>query len=238
MKLFGQKKAPPPNLQESIQRLRDAEQNLEKREKFLEKQAAACLEEAKRKSHAKDKRGALFQLKKKKMYETQMEQIYGKKSNIETQILALENAGITGDVVTAMQHGERALRQTLAQHKIEKVEDVMESITETMDQADELSEALSTPIGPVYDEDALEAELEDLESELADEMALQLPSVPVKAQEVTPAVVASKPVVQAAAPKPVMVQAGGGGASSKPAAGKPLTKEEKELRELEELMGM
>jgi len=237
MKLFGQKKAPPPNLQESIQRLRDAEQNLEKREKFLEKQAAACLEEAKRKSQAKDKRGALFQLKKKKMYETQMEQIYGKKSNIETQILALENAGITGDVVTAMQHGERALRQTLAQHKIEKVEDVMESITETMDQADELSEALSTPIGPVYDEDALEAELEDLENELADEIALQLPSVPVKAQEVAPAVVAAKPVAQTAAPKPVMVQAGGG-ARAAPAASKPLTKEEKELKELEELMGM
>jgi len=35
-----------------------------------------------------------------------------------------------------------------------------------------------------------------------------------------------------------MVQAGGGGARAAPAAGKPLTKEEKELRELEELMGM
>jgi len=236
MKLFGQKKAAPPNLQESIQRLRDAEQNLEKREKFLEKQAGACLEEAKRKSAAKDKRGALFQLKKKKMYETQMEQIYGKKSNIETQILALENAGITGDVVTAMQHGERALRQTLAQHKIEKVEDVMESITETMDQADELSEALSAPIGPVYDEDALEAELDELESEMADEMSLQLPSVPVKTAEVAqPVAVAAKPVAQAA--KPVLVQAGGGGGAAKP-AGKALTKEEKELKELEEMMGM
>lgn len=231
MKLFGQKKAPAPNLQESIQRLRDAEQNLEKREKFLEKQAAACLAEAKRKSQAKDKRGALFQLKKKKMYETQMEQIYGKKSNIETQILALENAGITGDVVTAMQHGERALRQTLAQHKIEKVEDVMESITETMDQADELSEALSTPIGPVYDEDALEAELEDLENELADEIALQLPSVPVKTQDVPQAVV--KPAQTAVPSKPVAVMQTGGAK-----ANKPLTKEEKELKELEELMGM
>ena len=234
MKLFGQKKAPAPNLQESIQRLRDAEQNLEKREKFLEQQAKACLVEAKRKSQAKDKRGALFQLKKKKMYETQMEQIYGKKSNIETQILALENAGITGDVVTAMQNGERALRQTLAQHKIEKVEDVMESITETMDQADELSEALSTPIGPVYDEDALEAELEDLENELADEIALQLPSVPVKAQETqAPVVAAPKPAQTIPSNKPVVMQTGGVKAPNKP-----LTKEEKELKELEELMGM
>jgi len=176
-------------------------------------------------------------LKKKKMYETQMEQIYGKKSNIETQILALENAGITGDVVTAMQHGERALRQTPAQHKIEKLEDVMESITETMDQADELSEALSTPIGPVYDEDALEQELEALEDEMADELTMQLPSVPVKPQEVATAnVVASKPVAQAA--KPVVVQAGGGGARAAPAAARQLTKEEKELKELEESMGM
>lgn len=51
-----------------------------------------------------------------------------------------------------MQHGDAALRAALTRTSIDKVEDVMENITETMDQADELSEALSNPIGPIMDE--------------------------------------------------------------------------------------
>jgi hypothetical protein len=34
--------------------------------------------------------GALFQIKRKKLFEKQIDSIYGKKSNIEMQIMALE----------------------------------------------------------------------------------------------------------------------------------------------------
>jgi charged multivesicular body protein 4 len=72
MHLFGKRKAPAPNLAESIRKLREASEQLEKRRIFLDKTVAATLAEAKQKMTIKDKRGALFLLKRKKMYEKQV----------------------------------------------------------------------------------------------------------------------------------------------------------------------
>jgi hypothetical protein len=57
MNLFGKKKAPAPNMNESILKLRETITQLGKREDHLQKQADACLESAKMKSKKKDKRG-------------------------------------------------------------------------------------------------------------------------------------------------------------------------------------
>lgn len=228
MNLFGKKKTQAaPKLSDSIQSLRKASEMLDKRQNHLDKQIAQATAEAKAKMKNKDKKGALFLLKRKKMYEKQVEQIYGKKANIETQIIALENAGINGDVAAAMQTGERALRSTLAKHNIDDVEEAMEQITETMDQADELSNALSNPIGPIMDEDELEDELGELEAELTEEAfsTVEAPANPnrVAAQRAAvPLNLDSAPAVPSQAP-------------SAPPADK---NEEAALKELEEMMGM
>lgn len=247
MKLFGIKKPVTPNLVDSIQRLREAEGNLEKREKYLERLMDQANQEAKRKIQSKDKRGALFQIKKKKIYETQLQQINGKKSNIEVQIMALENAGLTNEIITAMQGGEQALRQMFTQHKIEKVDDVMESITETMDDIDEMNKIISEPIGPPIDEDALAVELDQLETDLADEMMnnLSLPTIPINSIAVNPMIV--EPLTtKSTTTNPIIVQAttNASKSASKSTTGgvklsaKLANKEEKELQELNELMGM
>jgi charged multivesicular body protein 4 len=213
MNLFGKRKAPVPNLAESVRKLREASEQLEKRRVFLDKNIASTLGEAKQKMAGKDKRGALFLLKRKKMYEKQVEQIYGKRQNLEVQIMALENAGINSDLAKVMSDGSRALDATLAATDIDKVEDIMESVNESMDRAEELSDAMSLPIGPVMDEDELLDELNELESEMETEEAQ---GVLGQLQEAPAAKVAPTP---AAAPKKS-------------------TAEEAELRELEALMGM
>jgi charged multivesicular body protein 4 len=87
MNLFGKKKAAPaPKLNDSIQQLREAQTMLDKREKHLEKQMQVARDQAKDKLKAKDKRGALFLLKRAKLYETQISQIYGKRQNIDMQV--------------------------------------------------------------------------------------------------------------------------------------------------------
>jgi len=182
MNLFGKKKPQGPNLIQSIQQLREAMETLEKRESHLHKQMAIALAEAKKKSKAKDKRGALFQLKRKKMFEKQIDQIYGKKANIEQQIVTLENAQGNTEVLKAMRVGADALKRTVKDTDVDKVADVLEDINESMGLADELGEAMSQPIGPVMDEDELNAELEEMENELVDEDLLKAPVVPVKAK--------------------------------------------------------
>lgn len=47
------------------------------------------------------------------MYEKQIEQIYGKKSNIEMQIMALESAASNKEVLDVMRLGKDALKQAI-----------------------------------------------------------------------------------------------------------------------------
>jgi len=227
MNLFGKKKqAPAPKLGDSIQTLREAQANLEKREEHLQKLMNQALVEAKKKSKAKDKRGALFQLKRKKMYEKQLDQIFAKKTNIEMQVMALENAANNKEVLSAMRVGASALSKAVIDTNVEKVDDVMDEINEAMALADELGEAMAQSIGPAMDEDELNSELAEMESELMDEELISAPAVPVKA------VSSPEPAIKEpdAAPK----------VASKPskAVEKPLSKEDEELRELEMQMGM
>jgi len=186
MDLFGKKKkAPAPKLNESIQRLHDVSDDLDKREKHLQAQIDQATIEARKKLKAKDKRGALHLLKRKKMYEKQIDQIYGKKNNIDLQIMALEGAGINNQVVQAMQQGARTLQASIAETNVDKVDEVVEEIQEAMGLQQELDEALGQSIGPPMDEDELAAELGEMEEEMKDEAELSAVSVPQKTQQTT-----------------------------------------------------
>jgi len=94
--------------------------------------------------------------------------------------MTLEGASGNNDVLKAMKFGAEALKKSVKDTDVEKVADVMEDINESMGLADELGEALSQPIGPVMDEDELNAELEEMENELDDAELLKAPVVPSK----------------------------------------------------------
>jgi len=208
---------------------------LDKREKHLEKLVKVAIEEAKKKSKMKDKRGALFHIKRKRMYEKQIEQIYGKKSNIEMQIMALESAASNKEVLDVMRIGKDALKQAIQATDVEKVEETMEDINEQIAMGDEIGEAMSTPIGPAMDEDELSKELEEMEAEMTEEELLEAPTVP------KPIKAADRVDVKAA---PVKVSE----EYKEPVKAKPreekkeekakVSDEARELRELEALMGV
>ena len=66
---------------------------------------------------------------------------------------------------------------------VDDVDDTMDDIRDQMDVANSISEAISTPLGnEMFDEDALDQELADLEDENIDEMLTgggnKMPSVP------------------------------------------------------------
>jgi U3 small nucleolar RNA-associated protein 14 len=80
MKLFGAKKNPQQQVaspQDAIQRLNQALENLEKREKHIQKRVEKELTDAKKLIAAKNKNGAKMALKRKKMYEVQLEKVCG-----------------------------------------------------------------------------------------------------------------------------------------------------------------
>ncbi|KAF1391117.1 hypothetical protein PFLUV_G00038550 [Perca fluviatilis] len=188
-KLFGSAgkggKAPTP--QEAIQRLRETEDMLAKKQDFLEKKIDQELVTAK-KNGTKNKRAALQALKRKKRYEKQLAQIDGTLSTIEFQREALENANTNTEVLKNMGYAAKAMKAAHENMDIDKVDDLMADITEQQEVAQEISDVISRPIGfgDEFDEDELMAELEELEQEELDKNLLEiegtedvpLPSVP------------------------------------------------------------
>lgn len=177
-------KAPTP--QEAIQRLRETEEMLCKKQEFLEKKIDQELMTAK-KNGTKNKRAALQALKRKKRYEKQLAQIDGTLSTIEFQREALENANTNTEVLKNMSVAAKAMKAAHENMDIDKVDDLMAEITEQQEVAQEISDVISRPVGfgEDYDEDELMAELEELEQEELDKNLLDiqgvedsLPSVP------------------------------------------------------------
>ncbi|XP_061582605.1 charged multivesicular body protein 4b-like [Cololabis saira] len=188
-KLFGSGgkggKAPTP--QEAIQKLRETEEMLAKKQDFLEKKIDQELLTAK-KNGTKNKRAALQALKRKKRYEKQLAQIDGTLSTIEFQREALENANTNTEVLKNMGFAAKAMKAAHENMDIDKVDDLMADITEQQEVAQEICDVISKPIGfgEEFDEDELMTELEELEQEELDRNLLEiegtedvtLPSVP------------------------------------------------------------
>jgi len=140
------------------------------------------MEKAKLKSKKKDRRGALFELKRKKMFEKQIEGMFGKRVNLETQIMALQSAAANKDVLSAMKAGRDAISAHVSDAQIDEVADIMDQIDENVTLVDEMDQALSQPVGQVMDDDDLEAELAEIEeamlhAEILDDEPLSIPSV-------------------------------------------------------------
>ncbi|XP_028290656.1 charged multivesicular body protein 4c [Gouania willdenowi] len=169
-----------PSPQEAIHKLRETEEMLTKKQDYLEKRIEQELATAK-KHGTKNKRAALAALKRKKRLEQQLTQIDGTLSTIEFQREALENSHTNTEVMKNMGYAAKAMKQVHENMDIDKIEDMMQDITEQQDVAQEISEAISRPFGETYDEDELMAELEELEQEALDEGMMSmggLPSVP------------------------------------------------------------
>jgi len=186
-KMFGGKKEnEAPSTGDAIQKLRETEEMLLKKQEFLEKKIELELSTA-RKNGTKNKRVALSALKRKKRYEKQLVQIDGTLSTIEMQREALEGANTNTAVLQTMGDAAKALKSAHQHMDVDQVHDMMDDIAEQQDVAKEISDAISNPVsfGQDMDEDELERELAELEEEeLAKELldigpsASELPAVP------------------------------------------------------------
>jgi len=114
--------------------------------------------------------------------ENQLQSIQGKKLNLETQIMTLEDAHLNKQTMQAMQTSAKVMKATVQEADLDKADELMEDINEAMDQVNEMNEAMSQPLGQVMDEDELEAELAELEELEADELLNAMPTTSNKAK--------------------------------------------------------
>jgi len=222
-KIFGKsgssEKAPSP--QEAIQKLLEIEDLMRKRQEVLERKVDDELKVAKA-NGAKNKRLAIQALKRKKRFETQLNQIDGTLTTLEYQREALENANTNTEVLKTMGIAAKAFKSAHLELDIDKVQDLKDDIAEQQELANEISTAISEPVGmDQVDEDDLLAELEQLEQEELDEKMLEIPAA---ATDTLPSVPSNDLTDQPTSASTA--------AASKPSASTAKTAEEKELSEL------
>ncbi|GAM18073.1 hypothetical protein SAMD00019534_012480, partial [Acytostelium subglobosum LB1] len=165
MKLFGKPKPNPAQTQETISKLRTTIDMLEKRRNFLQQKADSKEAEAKQFVAKKKKREALLCLKHRNVYQNEVNKLNGTYDTLNTQIFALENGVMNEVIMGSMRSGAEQLKVLQNNLTVEKVETIFDDIEETFAVQDELSRAMSQPMGSQVDEDDLLAELEEMEKE-------------------------------------------------------------------------
>jgi charged multivesicular body protein 4A/B len=125
-------------------------------------------------------------MKRKKLFEQEVDKIQNVKMTLETQVINLESAAQNAETYKAMAAGSNTMKKIRQDVGIEKVDDMMDQIKEEMELASEINQAIASPIDPYMADDeellnelnALEAS--DLESELLAPPTgkISLPQVP------------------------------------------------------------
>mgnify|MGYP005840522363 CR=1 FL=1 len=150
--------------------------------------------EAKAKMAKGDKKGALFAMKRKKLYEQEADKIQNVKMTLETQVINLESAAQNTATFDAMKSGTTTMKKIRTEVGIEKVDDIMDEMKEEMEMAQEVNNAIAQPVDPLMcDEDELLAELEGLETADLEAELLKAPSKPMTEELSLPSVPAGKP---------------------------------------------
>mmetsp|Transcript_118933 Transcript_118933/g.167122 ORF Transcript_118933/g.167122 Transcript_118933/m.167122 type:complete len:157 (-) Transcript_118933:166-636(-) len=124
-------------------------------------------------------------LKRKKAYEQQLNNLQSQKMNISTMQMKLEEGAMAETVLNAQRQGASELKKVFGKMTPDAVDDQMDEVREAMDNANEVTEAISQPLGDPLDDDELLDELDQLDQEdLVDQMmgidapTSKLPDVP------------------------------------------------------------
>jgi len=185
-RLFGKAKK-APSAADQIGKMKETLANMDQREALLNKKINDQLVQAKQMMAKKNKNGALMCLKRKKMYEKQVQQLNGTRLTLESQLIAIENQSMNVEMFRAMQAGKNVMAEATKELNPDKVQDTMDDIQDQIADANEIGDLMSQQIGEPMDEDELLGELDDLEALGVDEELAGLnvgTTVPAQGQKV------------------------------------------------------
>ena len=153
-----------------IGKLKKSQATLQKREKHLEAQITQALRNAKAKMKRKDKRGAVFQLKRKKMLEKRLNECQGMQLNLEQQIFTLEKGNTNEQVVGALRDVRDEMKRIQNKINVDDIEDIRNDLDDATADQEDITNILSEPMGQdALDEDELEGEFAELMGELEED---------------------------------------------------------------------
>ena len=153
----------------TVSKLREKCEQLEKKEEFDRKRMESELAKAKDAMKAGNKTLASQHLKRKKMYERNMNESITMRMNIESQILEIESAKTKADTAKSFQQANKEMTKLNKKMDVAKIEKTMDDLRENNEKAREVGELLGEDLVDM-DLGELDDELADLEDEVMDEM--------------------------------------------------------------------
>ncbi|CAG7900463.1 unnamed protein product [Brassica rapa] len=151
-RLFRKPKKKETDTLQTLEKLNETLDMLEKKESLLLKRAAQEVERAKEFTRAKNKRAAMQCLKRKRVYEQQVEQLGNYQLRIHDQMIMLEGSKATTETVDALRSGASAMKAMQKATNIHDVDKTMDEINEQTDNMRQIQDALSAPFGSDFDE--------------------------------------------------------------------------------------
>lgn len=148
----------------SIENLQKTLSLLDKKDTFLSKQIEEQRELAKQ-FIKKNRNQALLCLRKVKMFESEQNKLFNMKMNVESQLNTLSNLVFSKEIIDVTKETKNVLEKYNKEKDCDPdfVDGLMDDVQEGIDRVNEVSEVLSRPIGPVYDESELLKEFEEEE---------------------------------------------------------------------------
>jgi len=170
--LFGSNKAEKKQVQASdptasITKINEQINNIDKKEQVLNVKIKGLLQDALNHKKTNNTKAALFDLRKKKLYEQELVKIDGMKFMLEQQKLALEQASQDADVFGTLKEADQAVKQASKGVSVEAFEDLKDAMDEQQNLRNEISEFFGNQAG--LDDPDLQQELADLENQNAEE---------------------------------------------------------------------
>ncbi|PBL02429.1 Snf7-domain-containing protein [Armillaria gallica] len=184
MSYFGTRRDPKQSARDAIVTLRQQLQMIEKKEEYLQKKIDEDLKKAKANA-VSNKPVATQALKRKKASELEMDRLAGTRLQLEMQVNTLESANLNAETMAAMKKAADALKVIHGNMNVDKVDATMAAVNEQRAVADEIADIISNPAytNADLDEDALKAELDELEQDELNERLMGADHVPVHQPE-------------------------------------------------------
>lgn len=182
-KKAGEEEPPKPSMEEISGRTDSRVTNLEKKITEEDKKLVALKKKIKRTrgpTQKRYKKQAMMILKRRKMYEAQLNKMSNMHLNTLAMTDAVQMAKDTQDMAIAMKDTVKSLKAQQKQFNIDEMEDVYDDMDDIMMDQEEIQEVMGRSLGDMEDVDEadLEAELEGLDDEFMDDEIGDLTEVP------------------------------------------------------------
>jgi charged multivesicular body protein 4A/B len=163
-RLFGKNKENnTPNPYNTIQNLQSNIELLEKKLTYLSSKIENEIKEAK-KNASKNKPMAKMALKKKQLYENQRIRCENTIFSLQQQKISLESLSGDIEVFKVMKEATTIMSQMTQNLKLDDVDEIKDELDEQMQNCNDISTAISSPLmgSENFDEEDLERQLEEL----------------------------------------------------------------------------